>query len=79
VSELTRRKDALLIDIASVRNLLSPIRRVPVEILSEIFELSCLPDNGIVTASHDIVRRTTTLSKVCVAWRNASISTPRLW
>ncbi|KAE9407294.1 hypothetical protein BT96DRAFT_153052 [Gymnopus androsaceus JB14] len=42
ISELTRLKDAKLVELALFRNILSPIRRAPVEILSEIFELACL-------------------------------------
>ncbi|KAE9405933.1 hypothetical protein BT96DRAFT_1015195, partial [Gymnopus androsaceus JB14] len=39
ISELTLQKDAKLVEIASIQNVLSPVRRVPLEILSEIFEL----------------------------------------
>ncbi|KAE9404918.1 hypothetical protein BT96DRAFT_1016054 [Gymnopus androsaceus JB14] len=78
-TETLIRGHAKLVEIASLRNLLSPIRRVPTEILSEFFELSCLPENGIFEASHDIVRRTSTLSEVCIAWKHTYIATPRLW
>ncbi|KAE9408715.1 hypothetical protein BT96DRAFT_1013332 [Gymnopus androsaceus JB14] len=37
ISELKRQRDAELVDIASCRNILSPIRQVPLEILLEIF------------------------------------------
>ncbi|KAE9386015.1 hypothetical protein BT96DRAFT_802333, partial [Gymnopus androsaceus JB14] len=79
ISELRRQKDAKLVEIASVRNVLSPIRRVPLEILSEIFELSCLPEDGIFKASHDGIFRTHTLTRVCAAWRAAAYSTPGIW
>ncbi|KAE9389037.1 hypothetical protein BT96DRAFT_1025197 [Gymnopus androsaceus JB14] len=40
--ELERRKKEKLVEIASFQNILSPIRRAPQELLSEIFELSCV-------------------------------------
>ncbi|KAE9395954.1 hypothetical protein BT96DRAFT_825505, partial [Gymnopus androsaceus JB14] len=79
ISKLTRRRDAKLVEVASLRNVLSPIRRMPVEILSEILELSCTPKDGKFTADYDIVRYTSRLSRVCVAWRKVAHSNPRMW
>ncbi|KAE9382538.1 hypothetical protein BT96DRAFT_747313, partial [Gymnopus androsaceus JB14] len=61
-----------------VRNLLSPIRRIPLELLSGIFQLSCTPEDGW-DSSHDIVNRISVLCRVCIAWRRAALSTPQLW
>ncbi|KAE9404442.1 hypothetical protein BT96DRAFT_417992 [Gymnopus androsaceus JB14] len=72
-SELTLQKDAKLVEIASLRNVLAPVRRVPMEILTEIFEL--VPENCL----WDIVSHMFILSSVCVAWRKAAHATPRLW
>ncbi|KAF9066214.1 hypothetical protein BDP27DRAFT_1047442 [Rhodocollybia butyracea] len=60
--------------IAMHRNILSPIRRVPLEILSLIFELVCLTnyieyDPGYILA----------VGGACKAWRNALYATPRVW
>ncbi|KAE9407235.1 hypothetical protein BT96DRAFT_787298, partial [Gymnopus androsaceus JB14] len=79
ISELMHQKDAKLVELASFRNILSPVRRIPVEILSEIFELACLPKDGIFHAGHAIVLYTHTLSSVCAAWRKVVLATPRLW
>ncbi|KAE9403906.1 hypothetical protein BT96DRAFT_453515 [Gymnopus androsaceus JB14] len=65
-------------DITACRNVLSPIRRVPLEILGDIFCLSCRPDYDW-RASHDIIHYTSILSSVCVAWRKAAHATPQLW
>ncbi|KAE9393191.1 hypothetical protein BT96DRAFT_829588, partial [Gymnopus androsaceus JB14] len=79
ISELTRQKDAELAEVASFRNILSPIRRIPLEVLSDILELSCTPKDGNFTADHDIIRYTSMVSRVCVAWRKAAHSNPRMW
>lgn len=79
ISELTRQKDAKLAEIATLKNMLSPVRRIPIEILSEIFRLSCLPEKGISMFEHSIVDYMSTLSTVCVAWRNTAHATPQLW
>ncbi|KAE9401069.1 hypothetical protein BT96DRAFT_617273 [Gymnopus androsaceus JB14] len=79
ISELMPQKDAKLVEIASYRNICSPVRRVPQEILSSVLELCCLPADGIWNSTYDIIRHTSILSQVCVAWRKAAHSTPRLW
>ncbi|KAE9395236.1 hypothetical protein BT96DRAFT_789690, partial [Gymnopus androsaceus JB14] len=72
ISSLMRQKDAKLVEIASLRNVLSPIRRLPPEILCEIFELARQVD-------WDIVRSTYILCQVCVAWQKIAYAHPRLW
>ncbi|KAE9408791.1 hypothetical protein BT96DRAFT_671877 [Gymnopus androsaceus JB14] len=72
------QRDAKLVDIAACRNVLSPIRRVPSEILAEIFCLSYRP-NGNWSAYYDIIRSTSILCRACVAWRKAAHATPQLW
>ncbi|KAE9405929.1 hypothetical protein BT96DRAFT_876105, partial [Gymnopus androsaceus JB14] len=76
ISELTRRKNAKRVEIALLRNVLAPVRRVPLEILTEIFELVL---NKHRPWPSDIVSRIFTLSSVCVAWREAAHATSRLW
>ncbi|KAE9407237.1 hypothetical protein BT96DRAFT_809769, partial [Gymnopus androsaceus JB14] len=79
ISELTRQRDAKLAELASFRNIFLPVRRVPVEILSEIFELACLPEDGIFHSKHAIALYAHNLSSVCAAWRKVALATPRLW
>ncbi|KAE9407240.1 hypothetical protein BT96DRAFT_986846 [Gymnopus androsaceus JB14] len=79
ISDLMRQKDAKLVELASFRNILSPVRRIPVEILSEIFQLTCLPEDGILDSGHDIVLYTYNLSSVCAAWKKVAHATPQLW
>lgn len=59
-------------------NTLSPICRVPPEILSRIFELSCIPDEGYKPNSKICVE-IYTLSSVCMAWRIAAHATSSIW
>lgn len=77
LSELICIRDAKLVEISSLRNTLSPIRRIPGEILSEILELSCIPASGIFTA--DCEAFPSLVSSVCVAWRRAALADPRMW
>ncbi|KAE9407295.1 hypothetical protein BT96DRAFT_153141 [Gymnopus androsaceus JB14] len=78
-SELRLQRDAKFVELASIRNILSPVRRIPVEILSEIFELARLPEDGIFHSNHTIVLYTYNVSSVCAAWRKTALATPRLW
>lgn len=79
ISELTRQRDTKLVELASFRNILSPVRRIPVEILPEILELACLPEDGIFHSKHAIALYAHNLSSVCAAWRKVALATPRLW
>ncbi|KAE9386718.1 hypothetical protein BT96DRAFT_757706, partial [Gymnopus androsaceus JB14] len=79
ISELTRETNAKLVELALFRNILSPVRRVPLKILSEIFVLVCSPEHGIFMPFDDIIKDTCVISGVCVAWRKAAHATPRLW
>ncbi|KAF9003940.1 hypothetical protein BDQ17DRAFT_1355163 [Cyathus striatus] len=60
----------------ALRSLSSPIRRVPPEILSEIF-LYCLPPVRFVRPSSR--EGPLLLTQVCGAWREVALSIPRLW
>ncbi|KAF9062345.1 hypothetical protein BDP27DRAFT_1336807 [Rhodocollybia butyracea] len=61
--------------IVMLRNILSPIRRVPLEILSYIFVLVCSTDFIDYDAGHILA-----VGGVCKAWRNALYAaTPRVW
>lgn len=84
ISELALQKDTKLVEITSLRNVLAPVRRLPLEILSEVFKFSrdseCSWVRGvIVRRNYDLVRRTFILTSVCAAWRKAAYATPRLW
>ncbi|KAJ3507139.1 hypothetical protein NLJ89_g6474 [Agrocybe chaxingu] len=79
--------EATLLDLQKKRNdlqqvgqaheaLISPVRRLPTEILQTIFEW-CLPTNrnAVMHASEAPVL----LGRVCAEWRRISLSTPQLW
>ncbi|KAJ7633448.1 hypothetical protein DFH06DRAFT_1222836 [Mycena polygramma] len=56
--------------------LISPVRRLPLDIVQEIF-LACLPTrrNCAMSASEAPIL----LGRICGSWRAISLSTPRLW
>ncbi|PBK91099.1 hypothetical protein ARMGADRAFT_1166656 [Armillaria gallica] len=79
-------------DIAQHEKAVHPIRRLPPEVLSEIF-LQCIDEGGTENeasrfSEETLLRPKTsldpsqcpwTLSKVCSKWRAISLSFPRLW
>ncbi|KAF9266661.1 hypothetical protein L218DRAFT_857509, partial [Marasmius fiardii PR-910] len=72
---LKGRRDDLQGAITRYRSLLSPIRRMPPEILTHIFSFCCEtntiePENPPTAIS---------LSKVCGRWRQLVLASPRLW
>ncbi|KAF9064940.1 hypothetical protein BDP27DRAFT_1366834 [Rhodocollybia butyracea] len=73
------RKD----EVEKLKNILSPIRRVPLDILSEILILSCCDDSfgdRPKDIFHMVVRYTPlVLASVCLAWKIAAHDTPRIW
>lgn len=77
LSELQTQRARLQRQVTSCSSLLAPIRRLPPELLVEIFSFSCvLPSNDLtqrkISAPYNI-------SHVCSYWRELSISTPNLW
>ncbi|KAF9269785.1 hypothetical protein L218DRAFT_850694, partial [Marasmius fiardii PR-910] len=61
---------------AKHRALLSPIRRVPPDILGEIFFHSLPADSLPTRCAHT---SPILLSSICRSWRDVSFNTPRLW
>ncbi|TDL16194.1 hypothetical protein BD410DRAFT_707447, partial [Rickenella mellea] len=53
-----------------------PIKRVPVEIISNIF-IHCLPADSYAVPVKD--KAPINVSSVCNRWREIATSTPRLW
>ncbi|KAJ7812388.1 hypothetical protein B0H14DRAFT_2857086 [Mycena olivaceomarginata] len=76
LDKLTTERDALQAFMQDHRALLSPIRRIPLEILLAIF-LACFPThrNCAMSASEAPVL----LAHVCSSWRTILLSTPALW
>jgi hypothetical protein len=73
-------------EIVDLRGLLSPIRRLPPEILLMIFRLVVGPNENEQeyepwkrTVESNTFDRAFTLSHVCLLWRNTAIGMPRFW
>ena len=78
---LSRQLDETRTKITVHKALLSPIRRLPDELLSEIF-IHCLPDQRKMDAKHDSFRigeAPLLLGSVCGRWRVVSLATQELW
>jgi len=82
IAKLTNALDKLLIKhkdlrkhVASHQNILSPMRKLPAEIWSEIF-LFTLSRSG---RRFDAKKSPLLLGQVCSDWRHIALSTPRLW
>ncbi|KAJ7785670.1 hypothetical protein B0H16DRAFT_1506 [Mycena metata] len=76
VDELTRERDSVSTYVEAHKALLSPLRRLPLDIIQEIF-VACLPThrNCVMSA----VEAPILLGRICSLWRTVSLSTPRLW
>ncbi|KAJ7140967.1 hypothetical protein C8R44DRAFT_726662 [Mycena epipterygia] len=76
IDKLTKDRDNLGAYIGAHKALISPVRRLPLDIIQEIF-LACLPTRGncIMSASEAPV----ILGRICSSWRTISLSTPHLW
>ncbi|KAF6748502.1 hypothetical protein DFP72DRAFT_796167, partial [Ephemerocybe angulata] len=58
------------------RAALSPVRRVPLEILAEIFSNLFTDDLDFHSDDRDVVLQ---LGQVCRSWRQATLASHRLW
>ncbi|KIM39885.1 hypothetical protein M413DRAFT_446806 [Hebeloma cylindrosporum] len=76
LDDLRKTQKNALAEIKSLRSLLAPIRRLPPELLTEIF-MHCLPRQRFIRPAPD--QAPLLLAQICAAWRLASISIPSLW
>ena len=84
IAQLQQKRDALMKYAKDHRALLTPIRRVPPEILSDIF-LACLPPVRLIqqpqpeSSVFDVKSPPWVFGHVCGQWRAVALSSPRLW
>ncbi|KAK7048061.1 hypothetical protein R3P38DRAFT_3307022 [Favolaschia claudopus] len=76
LKQLKARRTSLKEPIDAHKALISPVRRLPEDILEEIFS-SCLPSNH--NALMDSAEAPLLLGRICRVWRRVAYSTPRLW
>ncbi|KAJ7657750.1 hypothetical protein DFH06DRAFT_1197054 [Mycena polygramma] len=76
IDKLAQERDGLGAFVKAHKALISPVRRLPLDIIQEIF-LACLPThrNCVMSAKEPPVL----LGRICSSWRAISLSTPRLW
>lgn len=81
LARLERKKQDLTDHLSCIRSLLSPVRRLPQEILQEVF--SCLaqqqPSFGILIKKDGISIPFLAASHVCAYWQNVVLRTGTLW
>ncbi|KAJ7892829.1 hypothetical protein B0H14DRAFT_958833 [Mycena olivaceomarginata] len=76
IRELSAQRDQIQAYIDTHKALISHPRRLPVDILREIF-IACLPANRNAVMSSQ--EAPLLLGRICSAWRAIALSTPRLW
>ncbi|KAF7376780.1 hypothetical protein MSAN_00095300 [Mycena sanguinolenta] len=76
IDKLAEERSRVAAYVEGHRALISPVRRLPLDIIQELF-VACLPThrNCVMSASEAPVL----LGRVCSAWRAISHTTPRLW
>ncbi|KAJ7502628.1 hypothetical protein B0H11DRAFT_2363514 [Mycena galericulata] len=76
IEKLEEQRDGLDAHIEAHTALISPLRRMPPDMIQEIF-MACLPThrNCVMSAKEAPVL----LGRICSSWRTLSLSTPRLW
>ncbi|KAJ7742844.1 hypothetical protein B0H16DRAFT_1890150 [Mycena metata] len=76
IDDLARERDGIRSFVDLHKDLISPFRRLPLDIIQEIFVV-CLPThrNCVMSA----VEAPVLLGRICSSWRAISLTTPRLW
>ncbi|KAJ7314386.1 hypothetical protein DFH08DRAFT_652339, partial [Mycena albidolilacea] len=75
LEKLLEERDSLDAEVRKHEGALSPLRRMPVEIISLIFKFAA-PFRSYVM---NVKEGPWTLSAVCSRWRNIALSQPSLW
>lgn len=76
LSQLRMRRDRLWISVSRHRGMISCARRLPDDVLQEIF-IRTLPTSCLPTIN--VKRAPEVLTHVCRRWRELALSTPHLW
>ncbi|KAF7341966.1 hypothetical protein MVEN_01783100 [Mycena venus] len=76
IDKLKEERDAVSAFVEAHKALASPLRRLPLDLIQEIF-MACLPTNRNCVMS--AIEAPVLLGRICSSWRNISLSTPRLW
>ncbi|KAJ7592519.1 hypothetical protein C8J56DRAFT_478871 [Mycena floridula] len=76
IDELVMQRELLQHNVASYKAILAPIRRLPPEVLQEIF-MSCLPSGKAVAPSTTVAPLL--LGRISRSWRELALSTQPLW
>ncbi|KAJ6594527.1 hypothetical protein B0H19DRAFT_1225651 [Mycena capillaripes] len=76
IDKLMEERDTLSTYMEAHRALTSPLRRLPLDIIQEIF-LACLPTHRNCAMS--ALEAPVILGRICSSWRTISLSMPRLW
>ncbi|KAJ6594565.1 hypothetical protein B0H19DRAFT_1056835 [Mycena capillaripes] len=76
IDKLSEERDTLTAYLEAHLALASPLRRLPLDIIEEIF-MACLPTNRNCVMS--ALEAPVILGRICSSWRTISLSTPRLW
>ncbi|KAJ6607799.1 hypothetical protein B0H10DRAFT_1745413, partial [Mycena sp. CBHHK59/15] len=74
-AQLTRKRDRLAEFIDSHLALVSGARRLPHDIMQEIFTASLPHDHASMTCTESPLL----LTHICMEWRSLALSMPRLW
>ncbi|KAJ6600956.1 hypothetical protein DFH09DRAFT_1126327, partial [Mycena vulgaris] len=76
IDTLTAEREGIDAYVAAHKALISPVRRLPLDIIQEIF-IACMPThrNCVMSAREAPVL----LGRICSSWRAISLATPRLW
>ncbi|KAL1699645.1 hypothetical protein EV121DRAFT_295984 [Schizophyllum commune] len=75
---LRNMRDRMVSQLALLRALLAPVRRLPPEILAEIVLFLIVLLRGEDEADELLVMNST-VARVCAFWRQVAYTTPRLW
>ncbi|KAF5373188.1 hypothetical protein D9758_001658 [Tetrapyrgos nigripes] len=83
LSNLIAKQTELQKQIARMKSLTAPIRRLPIEVLCHLFSLFCMAYPVFLSdwcfGAHSRRRPPFALSSVCAGWRQIVINTSRLW
>ncbi|KAJ6562564.1 hypothetical protein B0H19DRAFT_892918, partial [Mycena capillaripes] len=76
IDRLAAERNVLGAFVEGHKAVISPVRRLPLDIIQEIF-VACIPThrNCVMSTAEAPVL----LGRICSSWRVISLSTPRLW
>ncbi|KAJ7604695.1 hypothetical protein DFH06DRAFT_1253834, partial [Mycena polygramma] len=79
LAQVVRKREEVVEQVRQYQAIISPVRRIPQELICEVFGWVALSDNDAEEDAKELTAPPWYLGQICRAWRASALSCPPLW